>query len=209
MEGFDGRFLNRADHAFGLSIGPRVIWLGRPVLDAIAATETEEEHYERHVDKGPTPVSHHVWMVLDTANQFARCDWLTGEFSFARHAENGPQEAFGFVMGVEVDRTNLPLVGSILDSPDTNIAIKNVERLSSAQERRGRPRKWDWEGAICAVLAEAQRNPDGLPTGYGAQTQVGNMIRQWFLDNQDGEPATSEIGQRAAKIMQAIESHRN
>lgn len=31
-------------------------------------------------------------------------------------------------------------------------------------------------GAVTAVAAEANRNPDGLPEGYGAQAQIEKMI---------------------------------
>jgi hypothetical protein len=36
--GFDGRVLDRAVHAFGLTVGPRVIGLGQAVFDAVGNT---------------------------------------------------------------------------------------------------------------------------------------------------------------------------
>lgn len=68
----------------------------------------------------------------------------------------------------------------------------------------GRPRRWDWEGAIVAVLAEAQK-PDGLPTGHGAQARIEEMIADWFTQETGECPSPSQVRQRAAKIMQMIE----
>ena len=43
VEGFDGGFLDRAVHALGLSVGPRVVRLGEPVLDAVLAADALED----------------------------------------------------------------------------------------------------------------------------------------------------------------------
>ena len=42
MEGFDGDFLDSADHALGLSGGPRVVRFGNPVRDAMRAAHAHE-----------------------------------------------------------------------------------------------------------------------------------------------------------------------
>jgi hypothetical protein len=123
-------------------------------------------------------------------------DWVAGDFNaFGKRGASSTWVIYA--QGVEIERCNLPLVGS----PNREAATFRLSELTS--ERRGRPRKWDWEGAMCAVIAQANM-PDGLADGYGAQAEVGRLLAQWFRDNQCGEPAPSEIGLRAAKIMAAI-----
>ena len=68
----------------------------------------------------------------------------------------------------------------------------------------GRPPKWDWEGALAFVIAQAQQ-PDGLPTGPGAQARIEEMIAAWFDKETGDSPAPSQIRQRAAKIMNMLE----
>jgi len=46
MEGFNGCLFDRADHAFGLPVGPRVIWLGQPVLNVVLQAHTTEDMRE-------------------------------------------------------------------------------------------------------------------------------------------------------------------
>ena len=43
VEGFDGCFLDGSDHAFGLAVGPRVIRLGQPMLDAVSRAGAAED----------------------------------------------------------------------------------------------------------------------------------------------------------------------
>lgn len=69
----------------------------------------------------------------------------------------------------------------------------------------GRPAKWDWEGAMAHVVALAQ-HPDGLPTGPGAQARVEELISNWFVNEVQEAPASSQVRQRAAKIMRMIET---
>jgi hypothetical protein len=42
VEGVDGGILDRADHSLGLTVGPRVIWLCQPVLDAVLGADGAE-----------------------------------------------------------------------------------------------------------------------------------------------------------------------
>ncbi|WP_313809460.1 hypothetical protein [Sphingobium sp.] len=64
----------------------------------------------------------------------------------------------------------------------------------------GRPRKWDWDGAMAHIVMLANK-PDGLPTGAGAQARIEEMLQQWFLDQSGDAPALSQIRQRAQKIV--------
>src|SRR3546814_10836202 len=43
VEGANGRVLDRADHSFGLAVGPRMIRLGEPVLDAALGADPPED----------------------------------------------------------------------------------------------------------------------------------------------------------------------
>lgn len=79
---------------------------------------------------------------------------------------------------------------------------------AAQQERRkavGRPPKWDWEGAMAYVISLAQ-HPDGLPTGPGAQAKIEALISDWFVHDVQEAPSSSQVRQRAAKIMQMIET---
>lgn len=83
--------------------------------------------------------------------------------------------------------------------------------LTAQSERRkpiGRPPKWDWEGAMAYVISLAQ-HPDGLPTGPGAQAKIESMIADWFVRMSQDAPASSQIRQRAAKIIEMIETPKN
>lgn len=68
----------------------------------------------------------------------------------------------------------------------------------------GRPPKWDWEGALAFMIAEAQ-TPDGLPMGAGAQARIEEMITEWFIRGTGDAPATSQIRERAASIIRSLE----
>lgn len=69
----------------------------------------------------------------------------------------------------------------------------------------GRPPKWDWEGAMAFVISKAQ-HPDGLPTGSGAQARIETFIAEWFMQTTGEAPSPSQVRQRAAKIIQMIET---
>ena len=77
---------------------------------------------------------------------------------------------------------------------------------SNVEGRRsiGRPQKWDWDGAMAHIVAEAQ-TPDGLPTGAGAQAKIEAMMQAWFIDQFGDAPATSQIRRRASTIIQSLE----
>ena len=44
VETFDGRLLDGPVHPFNLPIGPRMIWLGQPMLDPIRLTDHVKAH---------------------------------------------------------------------------------------------------------------------------------------------------------------------
>lgn len=124
-------------------------------------------------------------------------DWAAGDFWFSvvNYAPNG-----------DCARELEAKAFEVVVAPSTDLSQSRLEvdtSTSVREERRGAPRKWDWEGALIQVVATAN-SPDGLPEGHGAQAEIGRILRDWFQLNQGGEPAQSEIGKRAAKIMAAI-----
>lgn len=86
-------------------------------------------------------------------------------------------------------------------------ASQNLENyrlfFSGPKNPGGRPEKWDWEGALIHVIAEAN-TVNGLPTDRGAQAQIEKMISEWFMWKTGNSPADSEIRKRASAVMKAI-----
>ena len=70
--------------------------------------------------------------------------------------------------------------------------------------RLGRPLKWDWEGALAHIIAQAQ-TPDGLPTGHGSQARLEEMIADWFIAQTGEAPAQSQIRNRASKVVRTLQ----
>lgn len=178
-----------------------------------------EEHPESLQDeKDGVEIPMHFWGVYDNAETVHVEDWVAGYYSFSWDGKTSNERvtnedsdeigiyAFGLAIDLHVTRRGLPLLGNQMPTDQT--VQFETQRLQKVQgERRGRPAKWDWEAALCAIAAKAN-TPDGLPTGHGAQAEIGRMLAQWFCDNQNGEPAQSDIGARAAKIMAALNADR-
>lgn len=72
---------------------------------------------------------------------------------------------------------------------------------------KGRPPKYDWEGALAYVTAVAN-TPDGLETGPGAQAAIERLMADHFTrtSNDGSGPCESEIRKRASRVMKAIEA---
>lgn len=89
--------------------------------------------------------------------------------------------------------------------PSGNLVLKDLKlrTASDGNQQVGRPRKWDWEGALAFIISAAQ-HPDGLPTGDGAQARLEEMIANWFVSKTGDSPATSQIRQRASSIIRGI-----
>lgn len=181
--------------------------------------ETDEHPGSRQDQNDGSIIPSYFWGVYQNAETITSDDWVAGDFSFSWDGKyphertkedeegSGPVYAFGLALGLEVTRRGLPLIGNRTPTDETlDLATDSLENAAKGR-RVGRPPKWDWEAALCAITAIAN-SPNGLPDGHGAQAEVGRMLSQWFRDNQDGEPAASEIGARAAKIMSAIDAHR-
>ena len=77
-----------------------------------------------------------------------------------------------------------------------------ADSSTKGRERRGRPPKYDWEGALIHMVVEANC-PDGLPTDErGGQAQIEKMIEDWFISSIGDAPSISEIRKRAQGIVE-------
>jgi hypothetical protein len=71
----------------------------------------------------------------------------------------------------------------------------------TAQNRGGRPPKWDWDAfwvELCALVHE-----EGVPA---TQAELVGKLHQWFIDQSDKAPAESEIKRRVSKLMRRLNS---
>lgn len=87
--------------------------------------------------------------------------------------------------------------------PNSNAVLLSQALKTDVVRQRGRPTKWDWEGAMAHVVGLAQR-PDGLPVGHGAQSTIEKAMSEWFVRQFADQPAQSQIRQRAQMIMVKI-----
>jgi hypothetical protein len=85
---------------------------------------------------------------------------------------------------------------------DKAVVANSATRTSA---RLGRPPRWDWEGAITAIVVRAQ-HPDGLATGPGAQAELERQIAEWFVAETGDAPASSQIRLRASRAIKMLES---
>jgi hypothetical protein len=90
--------------------------------------------------------------------------------------------------------------------PTAQLATSTVTKLDSGIRARasGRPPKWDWEGVLAYVVSQAQQ-PDGLPTGPGAQARLEELMASWFVGQTGDAPASSQIRQRASSIARLLD----
>jgi hypothetical protein len=90
--------------------------------------------------------------------------------------------------------------------PSGQLPATTVTEMATGGRPRptGRPPKWDWEGALAFVISQAQQ-PDGLPTGPGAQARLEKMMSDWFMGETGDAPAPSQIRQRASSISRMLE----
>jgi hypothetical protein len=122
--------------------------------------------------------------------------WSLGDFEVT--LERSISDVTLTIVGLQFDQE--ALLASLGEKPQ-----KGETRLitAAAKNAGGRPPKYDWEGAIIHIAAVAN-GLDGLPSGSGAQTEIADLVADWFV-NACGEcPADSEVRRRAARIMQAL-----
>lgn len=132
-------------------------------------------------------------------HNYLHLDWLFGSQDFVGSEFPNADYTVKF-SGLKFEANRIEL---LLPSAQFSASI---ERGTSTTVPRhiGRPRRWDWDGALAHVVAKAQ-TPDGLPTGHGAQAKVEAMIAAWFEEQAGNSPAISQIRSKASRIMQMIE----
>nr|WP_314446804.1 hypothetical protein [uncultured Sphingomonas sp.] len=148
-----------------------------------------------------------------------RLDWEEGNLSASIHYGLVPSEWLESAeeifepreaSEIRVELTGLSFELSALEmlAPTAQVPNGRAEQTRTGPKLGGRPKKWDWEGALAAVAAEANRNPDGLPQGYGAQAQIEKMISEWFVSRIGEGPVESEVRLRAGRILREIEGRK-
>jgi hypothetical protein len=170
--------------------------------DVILGKEDEEGYSLMGSSTSGREIPFPVWSIFKSGgvDLSSSDEWIVGDFEHYQSVEGGDRQHV-IIWGVEVADD---AVKHLFDKSQIPVEEQRAAATLRSEERRGAKRKWDWEGAICSVAARAN-TPDGLPSGHGAQAEIGRMLAEWFRDNQDGEPVASEIGARASKIMEAVE----
>lgn len=127
-------------------------------------------------------------------------EWVSGDFSI--EMEKPPAPASGAAFNVHFDADNLPGLTSSPIAPPPNAPDTTMDNAPA----RGRPAKWDWEGALAYLIALANL-PDGLDDladGQLRQADLERALSEWFIRHTGNAPATSQIRARASAIMRAI-----
>jgi len=151
------------------------------------AEEIDWEKGSISVPRVPTDRDTGDWM-------FPSREFFDSEFENAEYEAEFQGMAFNFAA-----------IEMLLPNSNLGQEAAGVTRSSGDGRRVGRPPKWDWEGSISHVVAKAQ-TPDGLPTGPGAQARIEEMISEWFIGETGDSPSSSQIRQRASKIVRSLES---
>jgi len=148
--------------------------------------------------------------LIDWEKGTIRCDWIPDERELREiwfpneelmysEFEHAAYEADFTGLAFELSRIEMLLPTMV------SASLKSEARVTNPQTSRvGRPPKWDWEGVLAFVIAQAQ-TPDGLPTGHGAQSEIERMMAEWFEQETGGSPSTSQLRQRASRVMRLIE----
>lgn len=145
-------------------------------------------------------------------------DWEAGSFSGTLFVESGTMKDVIFWDEEEHLLTNFEradfdfeLSGLCFDAATIEMLLPShvLEHQPSLLSRAftrpvGRPPKWNWEGALEHLVAQAQK-PDGLPSGPGAQAAIERMLSDWFVENENGAPAESQIRTHVQRVMRRIE----
>lgn len=143
-----------------------------------------------------------------------RRDWDISDYLWESFAglddafwTSGSGEIAGEVYrGVQIHRGELALLINEISglAPAQKPAPSSPPPVSGA--RRGRPAKWDWEGAFAYLVARAN-TPDGLHADGNDKltiTYIADLMRAWFIDTCDDAPEDSARREKAAKVMAAI-----
>lgn len=103
VEGLDGRFLDGSHHAFGLAVGPWMVWLGQPMLDAVFLADAFED-----MDQPPRLAAARVLDELDTVVGQHRVDPIG--HGFDQYLQKGSRRQLG---GAAIDTGEDQLRGAV------------------------------------------------------------------------------------------------
>jgi hypothetical protein len=137
------------------------------------------------------------WRHISFSNGWGT-EWVSGDFTI----EWEEKSASGSAFNVHFDADNLPGLTASPIAPHADAP----ESMTSDAPTRGRPIKWDWDGALAYIVALANL-PDGLEAladGPLRQADLERAISEWFIGKTGNAPATSQIRARASAIMLAV-----
>jgi len=72
--------------------------------------------------------------------------------------------------------------------------------VSGSSKSRGRAQKWDWAGAMTAVVALAN-TPDGITQARGEQARIETALAAWFVRETGDQPHPSQLREYATRVM--------
>ena len=124
-------------------------------------------------------------------------DFFSGDQVF----EDGPDPRLHY--DIEIHGLCFELNQVSAFAPNLNldeIVSTSTTTIGRRNGNAGRPRKWDWTGALVEVIKVAN-TPDGLPSGQGAQAKIERLMAEWFVKTTKSQPASSQIRSHAQRIM--------
>ena len=68
--------------------------------------------------------------------------------------------------------------------------IAGLEQVQSKSSQIGRPKKWDWEGALISVIGLANRS-GGIGKQRGEQAKIESAMADWFVETTGEQPGSS------------------
>ena len=145
-------------------------------------------------------------MILDWDAGTLFCDVLPergdrSEFLFSESDEELLNSYSGYA-DISVNLTGLSFLFDHIEILlPSHPLLDNWIDADTASERKpiGRPRKWDWEGAMGFVAADPATAQ--IPAGAGAQARIEDRLAQWFIDQTGDAPAVSQIRPRASRLV--------
>ncbi len=155
--------------------------LARPVWFRFVQGRHEEgDELVFHLQEQDRVISPNFWRTLQRLRNVANIDWIAGDFSF--EDDDSGVYATGSASGVKFDHAGLPALDLLTAKPPTNPG--------------GKPRKWDWDGALLHLAAIAHGSADGLFRDDGKdpnQSDIARHLRAWFIDVHKDAPENSQL----------------
>ncbi|NOW44534.1 hypothetical protein FHW96_000676 [Novosphingobium sp. SG751A] len=85
------------------------------------------------------------------------------------------------------------------------------ETLPKIRRKVGKPREWDWDGALLHLAALSHGSNDGLFRQDGSdpnQSDIARILSNWFIDQTDDSPSDSQLRAYGARFWQALDGVR-